>query len=111
DPSDPQCTAELAPCESVSWCLAPAPVDPRYALTAVAGTSESDVWAVGAGGTILHYDGSAWIPIPSGHANTFFAVWASGPKDVWVVSTPELVLHGNGFRDGAAAWENVPLTT
>ena len=35
------------------------------ALPGVWGTGPDDVWAVGYGGTILHWDGSAWFLVPS----------------------------------------------
>ena len=111
DASDPGCTTELVPCETVSWCLSPSPVDPRLPLTAVWGTSAADVWAVGAGGTIIHHDGNGWAPTPSGYSDTFFAVSGSGARDIWVVSTVGLALHGTGFRDGVATWENIPPFT
>jgi len=108
DASDPSCTTELVPCESVEWCLVPTNVSPADTLTAVWGTSKSDVWAVGSGGTIIHYDGSAWTATPTGLENTFHAVWGSGPNDVWVVSSTGVVLHGTGFANGTASWTNVP---
>jgi len=111
DASDPGCITEVVPCETVSWCLSPSPVEPRLALTAVWGTSAADVWAVGAAGAIIHHEGAAWASTPSGYLQTFYAVWGSGPRDIWVVSTGNLVLHGTGFRDGTATWENVPLVT
>lgn len=36
------------------------PTLPTVDLTGVWGTSSSDLFAVGSGGTVLHYDGSAW---------------------------------------------------
>jgi hypothetical protein len=35
-------------------------------LDSVWGSSASDIFAVGIGGTILHYDGSTWSPLKSG---------------------------------------------
>ena len=111
DASDPGCITEVVPCETVSWCLSPSPADARLALTAVWGSSATDVWAVGGGGTIVHHDGADWVVIPSGQPETFYAVWGSGPRDVWVASTTELLLHTSGFAEGTASRENAPFST
>ncbi len=108
DPSDADCTKEMAACESVSWCLTSTPLSPQHRLTAAWGTGKEDVWAVGSGGTILHYDGSKWAATPTGVRHTLHNVWGSGPRDIWVVSSTTLVLHGTGFRNGTAQWDRVP---
>ncbi len=108
DPSDPGCTTEVVSCDSVDWCLVPTTVSPFHTLMAVWGTSKNDVWAVGSGGTIIHYDGNAWTLTPTGVKNTFFDIWGSGPNDIWVVSSSQVILHGKGFQNGTAVWENVP---
>ena len=41
------------------------------------GSSGSDVFAVGNGGTILHYDGSAWSAMTSGTTFALNGVWGS----------------------------------
>ncbi|MBN2284605.1 MAG: WD40 repeat domain-containing protein, partial [Deltaproteobacteria bacterium] len=46
-------------------------------LVSVWGTSGSDVFAVGYGGTILRYDGSAWSPMTSGTTQTLWGVWGT----------------------------------
>src|SRR5262245_35571670 len=35
-------------------------------LNRVWGAGPNDIWAVGAGGTIVHFDGTAWSGVPSG---------------------------------------------
>lgn len=60
-------------------------------LYAVWGSSATDVWAVGARGTILRWRGSSWAPVPSGTANDLYAVWGSG-GDVWVSGANGTVL-------------------
>ncbi|WP_146651497.1 hypothetical protein [Labilithrix luteola] len=103
---DAQCTGPVVPCESVSWCMESTPVTPRHALTAVWGTSRSDVWAVGSGGSIIHYDGSAWTQTPTNVPSTLFAIGGSGPHDIWVASSAEYLLHGSGYTNGTAEWTN-----
>lgn len=55
------------------------------ALNGVWGAAADDVWAVGAQGTILHFDGVTWSSVPSGTTSHLHAVWGSGPDDVWAV--------------------------
>jgi hypothetical protein len=52
-------------------------------LYAVWGSSGSDVFAVGTGGTILHYDGADWSPMDSGTTHGLEGVWGSGGGDVF----------------------------
>jgi hypothetical protein len=56
------------------------------------GSSGSDVWAVGDGGFILHYDGSAWSMERSNTMSDLRAVWGSG-SEVFAVGTGGLILH------------------
>ena len=78
-------------------------------LWAVWGTSSSNVFAVGANGTILRYNGSAWSSMDSSSAgmmpgtdHTLFAVWGSSPSDVFAVGYKNILLHYNG-----SAWSNM----
>ena len=65
-------------------------------LVAVWGSAESDVWAVGFGGTIIHWDDSRWAPFPSGTSNNFSAVWGSQANDVWALSYAGKISHWDG---------------
>lgn len=55
------------------------------ALNALWGSAEDDVWAVGAKGTILHWQGSTWTQVHSPTTDTLYAIWGSSAKDVWIV--------------------------
>ena len=61
--------------------------DPQYAtLSGVWGSSANDVIAVGQYGTILHYDGTRWSPMPtSGTWQWLTSVWGSSANDVFAV--------------------------
>jgi len=63
----------------------PTGVDARYALFDVWGSSASDVWAVGSGDTVIHWDGSAWKNLPSGRKDTMRAVGGRTANDVFIV--------------------------
>lgn len=111
DPSDPGCVSEEITCEDAPWCPVPSNVSARFVLTAVWGTGPSDVWAVGSGGSITHWNGTAWTVTPTTTKNTFHAVWGTGPNDVWAVSMTDAIFHTTGFANGAAAWEQVSGAT
>lgn len=63
-----------------------------------------DVWAVGGDpsqqvGIVLHFDGETWtdVPVPdAARGASYFKVWGSDPRDVWVVGHGGVALHWNG---------------
>ncbi len=65
-------------------------------LKGVWGTSETNVFAVGDNGTILHHDGITWSSINSGIINNLKDVWGNTGKDVFVVGDDSTILHYNG---------------
>jgi hypothetical protein len=75
-------------------------------LNGVWGTSSSDVFAVGAGGTIIHYDGATWSPMVSGTTVELTHVWGSSTSDVFAVGAASyhdgIILHYDG-----AAWSTM----
>jgi hypothetical protein len=68
--------------------------------------SPTDAWIVALGGTIQHWNGTAWSASASGTANDLFGLWASSSTDVWAVGAGGLILHWNG-----SAWSPVPSGT
>lgn len=54
-------------------------------LVWVYGFSATDVYAVGLGGTVLHYDGSSWTALDSGIDVQLWGVWGSSSTDLWIV--------------------------
>jgi hypothetical protein len=67
--------------------------DPLYAVW---GTSGSAVYAAGAGGTIVYYNGSTWSPVTSSTTNIFKGIWGSSANDVFFAGTLGTMLHYNG---------------
>ena len=65
-------------------------------LRGVWGSSESDVFAVGNSGTIVHYDGYTWSGMESGTTNHLGDVWGSGGNDVFAVGESGIILHYDG---------------
>jgi hypothetical protein len=78
-------------------------------LLAIAGSSATDVYAVGASGTIVHYAGSgSWVAQTSGTTNTLRGTWADPPQgsytaDAYAVGDAGTVQHSNG-----ASWLAMP---
>jgi hypothetical protein len=109
DASESDCVAEELSCKETDWCPVPTSVSTRFGFSAVWGSSKNDVWAVGSGATIAHYDGTNWknTQVPSDIASTFHAVWGSSATDVWAVSMTDTIVHTNGFTGGNAAWVRV----
>ena len=108
-----------------AWTQAASPNVPKFStnLTAVAGSSSTDVWSVGDAYGIPssnyqtlaeHWDGSAWTIVPTqtptGHSGRLNAVTALSPTDAWAVgqyvngsSLVPLTEHWNG-----SGWTTVP---
>lgn len=74
-------------------------VDPKSTrpLYAVAGTSASDVWAVGANGTIVHYDGTAWATVASPTTSNLYGVYALSANRAWAIGD-RVFLNWDGTR-------------
>ena len=52
-------------------------------LLDIAGSSESDVWAVGRDGLAVHWDGTSWSETTTGVAITLTQVASAGPTRAW----------------------------
>ena len=67
-----------------SWCN---PNPTGATLSAVWGSSPSDVWAVGAGGAAEHWNGSTWNVVPTPTSLDLFSVWGTSSTDAWAVGS------------------------
>jgi hypothetical protein len=83
-----------------------------YGVDAVSAT---DIWAVGPGPSILHYDGQTWSPVPSGvRTAELWGVEASGPDDIWAAGNTvgftkrTLAEHAPSAVSGAAKRQATP---
>lgn len=99
--------------DGTAWSVVPLPPVGEAELTAVAGSSSADVWAVGSRQVIpavplaYHWDGSAWavVPTPEPEEDTvFLAVSAVSSNDVWAVGLQRrsgferaLTMHWDGL--------------
>ncbi len=78
-----------ASCSTDGWCLDGLDADGKPLTTrhlrAVFAHSADAAWAVGDYGTLLIWNGIEWRAFTGTRpADDLFAVWASGPTDVWV---------------------------
>ena len=65
------------------------------AISIVPGTS-TEVWAVGDGGVIGHYDGSSWDSVDSGVSDDLYDVDFISENDGWAVGNSGTLLHWGG---------------
>src|SRR5207249_2155474 len=63
-------------------------------------SSAADVFAVGAGGTIRHFNGPSWELQNSGTLNDLHGVWGSSSGDVFAAGSGGTVLHYDGATWG-----------
>lgn len=65
-------------------------------LEAVGVVSASDVWAVGTGGEIVNYDGSAWSSVTSPVSQDLYGIDVITASDIWAVGDSGKILNYNG---------------
>ncbi|WP_146650950.1 sialidase family protein [Labilithrix luteola] len=101
-----ECTTRTLPCEQAAFCTVAVPAD-GHLLTGVWGSGKDNFWAVGTGGVILRWNGTAWSRVASDTYQSLFAVWGSGEHDVWIAGSRSFVLHGV-VEGGTATWQPLP---
>ncbi|GLC23574.1 hypothetical protein rosag_00870 [Roseisolibacter agri] len=69
--------------DGTRWALARA--SSGVVLYDIGGSGPSDVYAVGARGTVLRFDGSAWSTITTGSTSTLRGVFVAGPRLAFAV--------------------------
>lgn len=87
---DPEKQVGLCTAAGLCW-QNPLPQGNR--LTSVRAIASNDVWAVGAAGTILHWDGSKWSLEPSGTTVQLNDLWAYNALKLWVVGHNSTILR------------------
>lgn len=100
-----------------TWEQDPAVPSGWYWHTGIWGSSESDIYLVGVGtdavnypGTILHFDGTDWDPVPSGVEYKLYDVWGNAYDTVYIVGEEGTVLHYDGNDNGTFTQENFQFT-
>jgi photosystem II stability/assembly factor-like uncharacterized protein len=75
-------------------------------LYSVDAVSADDVWAVGDGGTILHYDGLNWTAVSSPTTNNLRRITMLSSDEGWIVGYSGTILY---YTNGA--WQTVSSPT
>jgi hypothetical protein len=104
-------TSLLVHFDGAEWSEMPVPNlwdHPRF--TGLAGTSPSDVWAIGwafkcedcnnVTSMVLHYDGSTWSESLTSGFDEYNGIYAFAPNDVWIAASNEefaLLFHFDGI--------------
>lgn len=70
-------------------------------LRSVYFVNSNDGWAVGNGGTIIHYDGNGWHPVDSSVSCDLYDIYFVSPRNGWAVGDSGIILHydGSGWRN------------
>lgn len=108
----PRKCPNLDPCAAGKVC--PFKNPPPFAEPPTSNTIESiwaiasnDIWAGGAAGTLLHYDGTAWTlytawgqgDFAQPPSTSFFhGIWGVASNDVWAVGSGGIIYHYDGVR-------------
>jgi hypothetical protein len=66
-------------------------------LTGVWANARNDVFVVGWGGRILHFNGTAWAPMTSPTSANLADIWGNSGSNVYAVGDAG-ILHYNGTR-------------
>jgi hypothetical protein len=67
-------------------------------LTAIWGVAEDDLWAVGWGGVIVHWNGNNWTTFDGGNGETLRSLYGFAADDIWAVGGNGFVTHWDGIR-------------
>jgi hypothetical protein len=90
--SAPSDTTTLARYAGGTWTAVDTTGLPDQPLFKVWGSGPDDVWAVGTGGVILHFDGQTWSAADSPTGERLIAVWGTGPEAAYAVGGDALGL-------------------
>jgi hypothetical protein len=82
--------------DGVAWEVVLDRPYPLLPLRDLWGSSDHDIFAVGDGGTILHYDGHGWSQIPSGTDCHLRSLWGTSSRDLFAAGGGGTILHYDG---------------
>lgn len=97
-------------CEAGSFCpVVGVDIEAPLILSDLAGTSATNVWASGAKGALLHYDGAAWSRIKGPDAS-LAQILSRTETDVWTASMlSQIFIRPEGVDDPWPTARLVPL--
>jgi hypothetical protein len=75
------------------------------------GTSSSDFYSVGDGGTILHFDGTAWTKMASGTTKNLYSIWGTGDNNIWAAGYNPHTAESALLQYNGTSWRVIDLST
>lgn len=84
-----------AACRESGLCFT-YPLPQGLGLIDVHGSSACDVWAVGAHGAAVHWDGFEWRAVDSGTTADVTGIWAASPGEAYAVTSTGRILRWDG---------------
>jgi hypothetical protein len=94
-----------------SGAWTPAQLSHKKDLFGVRAFAADNVFAVGAEGTVSHFNGAEWTTMETPTEKDLFAVWGSSPSDVFAVGESGTIIHydGTSWTDQSAEDHTNPL--
>ena len=89
-----------------TWQTVTSPQVPGFHLNGIWGSAAGDVYTVGATGSILHWNGTAWSLMTSPTSQELFGIWGSGAGDIYAVGAAGTIIHYDG-----SAWTTMTSQT
>lgn len=89
-------------CSPDNWCWQ-SPLPQGNTMFGTWGPMASQVWAVGTGGTILRWNGSAWESTQSGTQSDLHSVYGAGENTAFAVGSEGVITRWDGSAWRAAA--------
>ncbi len=86
----------LLPGSASAWWESLYPLPPGISINGISGTDSGDVWMVGQGGTIVHFNGSKWQRVSCPVSVTLRDILCVAKDDIWAVGDETTILHWNG---------------
>jgi Leucine-rich repeat (LRR) protein len=69
----------------------------------------NDIYASGALGTVARWDGASWNVMPTDVSTYLYALWGTGPQDIFAVGAGGTITHYNGWS--TMTWSTQPSGT
>lgn len=79
-----------------TWVTAPSPAVPGFHLNGIWGSASSNVYTVGATGSILHWNESAWSLMASPTTRELFGIWGSAANNIYAVGDAGTIVRFDG---------------
>jgi hypothetical protein len=71
------------------------------------GTSSSNMYSVGDGGTILHFDGTSWTKMQSGTTKELSSIWGTSTTDIWATGYNPTTAESALVHFDGSSWTSI----